>query len=144
MMRLPMALLEEFEKLGQFAFLEFAFQVGRSGFAGQAEGEVGADDGPGGGGGGVFVPGIAVTGGENGGENVGTAEGGERRAVEDGEEKESEGTQVAEGGGEGLRDSSARGRCEQRQHVWNISHVVDLRVSKEHFPRKKERVLSQR
>ena len=120
-------LLEQLQKFCQLAFLELTFQVGVSGSACEAEGEVCANDRSGGGGGGVFVPRIAMTGGEDGGENVGTAEGGERRAVENGEEEESESAEVAEGRGEGSRDSSARGWSEQGEHIGNISYVVDLR-----------------
>ena len=89
--------LEEVEKFSDLVFLEFRVEVGGAGLAGEAKGKVGADDRSRRGAGGVFKPEIVAGGGEDSGEDVRAAEGRDGRAVEDGEEEQAGGAEMAEG-----------------------------------------------
>src|ERR1035437_5157016 len=75
---------------------EFTFQIGLSGLAGELEGNIGAYSRSDRGDGGVLVPRVQTLGNENGEEDVGATNSGDRRAIEDREKKEPECAQVAE------------------------------------------------
>ena len=89
-------LLKQFQEPGHFFCSEFTVQISRSGFARDAERDIRPDHraccchrc--------VLVPWIAVAAGENSHQDVRSAKGRQRSAVQDGEEEEAQRSQVAE------------------------------------------------
>ncbi len=115
-------LLEELQEFRYPAFLEFAFKVGGPGAPRKVEREVSADDGSGSGHGGVFVPRVAVRGGEDCGKDVWAGKSWKRGTVENCEREKAHGPEVLEHGGEGSRATPAcRFLNEEIQHSRNIS-----------------------
>lgn len=109
--------LEYFQKRGDPGFPKFAIQISRSCFAGEVECEISAGDRAGGCNSRVLIPGVAVTGGENGNEDIGTAKCWKRGAIENGEEEEPQGSQVTEGREEGVPVAGIRVLHENVHHV---------------------------
>lgn len=91
-------LLEIPEEFGKALFAEFAIEEFASGVAGSAEGDVSADDRAGSCSSGELVPGMRPGGNEDDEQDIGTAEGRDWGAIENGKEEKSERAQVTEEG----------------------------------------------